>query len=205
MIWIFECRVKFQSWFVAYSKVSNWHCLRFSCQEAASFTFHAVRNTAKLPISMLDCSRYQEQFLERLSGGKFFEIRLLENPFDHVIENWSSDLHNGSYRFASQWHLEGQFKGRQFDWILQMPSIDFQYVHLRKFAHEFTSFWDYLGQLMWTDIFKDEVCEILVETNFIWWTFTILTYDKNHKLWTSAGCNSETHQFHVSNSREKPC
>jgi len=53
----------------------------------------------------------QNQFLKILSylDACSWKIRLLENPFDSVIENLPSELDNyGSYRFAIKWHLQGQ-------------------------------------------------------------------------------------------------
>src|SRR6218665_1014267 len=85
----------------------------------------------------------QNQFLKILSylDACSSKIRLLENPFDSVIENLPYDLHNyGSYRFAIKWHPQEQIQRRKFDRILQVPFITYdQYIHLRKFAHEFTS------------------------------------------------------------------
>jgi len=43
-----------------------------------------------------------------------------------------------------------------------------QCVHLRKLeSWNSLPFWDYLGLLVRTNIFKDEVCKILLKTNFI--------------------------------------
>src|SRR6218665_272940 len=67
----------------------------------------------------------QNQFLKILSylDACSSKIRLLEHPFDSVIENLPSDLHNyGSYQLAIKWHLQGHIQRRKFDRILQMPS-----------------------------------------------------------------------------------
>jgi len=128
-----------------------------------------------------------------LSGCMFFEIRLLENPFDSCHWKLTFWLTYGSYWFAIQLHFQGQIQGRNLIEFYKCLPYD-QYVHLRKFAHEFNSFLglptllQYLGLFDWTDIFKDEACEILQQTNFIWWTFNMLTYHRNSKLWTSASC-----------------
>jgi len=70
--------------------------LRFSYQEAASFTFQAVRNTAKMLISMLVSQDIKKSFLEvYLIWRHVVRNRLLENPFDSVIENLSANLGEG--------------------------------------------------------------------------------------------------------------
>ena len=45
-----------------------------------------------------------------LSGCMFFEIRLLENPFDSVIENLPSDLHMEVIDLQSNYIFKDKFK-----------------------------------------------------------------------------------------------
>src|SRR6218665_834591 len=77
--------------------VRNLHCSRFSYQKAV---------TPISKFSMLE--PVHVMFL--LSGCMFFEIRLLENPFDSVIENLPSDLHMEVIDLQSNYIFKDKFK-----------------------------------------------------------------------------------------------